>query len=80
MRSSNVLDVDYNKEEIYEAIKKCFKDSDFIFACQNVENPYGVGNAGIKIANILAEMDVDLKKLLRKEMTIKGVKTKEGFK
>ncbi len=80
LRALNVIDANYNKEEIYKAIKKCSTDSDFISSCQRVENPYGVGDAGKKIAKILAEIDIDLKKLLRKEMTLKGVKTKEGFK
>ena len=79
LRAKNVLDVNYNAKEIYKTIKFSLSDKDFLRLCKNTENPYGVGDAGIKIAKVLAESDVDLKKMLRKEMTIQGEVNEDGW-
>lgn len=57
----------------------CIFDESFRQTIQECINPYGVGDAGLKISNILDELEMDNKKLLRKEMTLKGRKKNEWF-
>jgi len=68
LRSSNVIDTTYNKTEIIETMNKALFDSNFRDICRNCDNPYGVGDAGKKIANILSEIDLD-RNLYIKKMT-----------
>lgn len=69
LRAANVLHSEYDSEEIYTLTKKCF-DGEFIAQCRRIINPYGVGDAGRKIACVLASEDFNLKRILRKKMTI----------
>lgn len=69
LRAENVLDVGYNCSEILAAIKKSLYDDDFRSKCNNCHNPYGVGNSGNKIAEILANADLG-PGLIQKKMTI----------
>jgi len=69
LRAENVLHVEYDAGEIYQAVKGCWEDA-FRAKCKNIVNPYGVGDAGLKIANILANADLDKVKVLRKKMTV----------
>jgi len=66
LRGVNVIDVDYNGSEIYNAIRKCLQDQSFREICRAGENPYGVGDVGKKIADILTRQPYDLHKLLTK--------------
>lgn len=68
LRADNVIDVPYKTEDILAAIRKCTDDDKFRHHCQQVKNPYGAGNAGEKIAQILATVNCD-SKLLQKKMT-----------
>lgn len=63
-----MIDADYDCESIYNAAKRCLFDDDFRKTCRECENPYGTGDAGIKVAHVLAEVPIDLK-LLQKVMT-----------
>ena len=56
LRAENVLDADYNKDDITKSTLACFHDADFLLKCQNAVNPYGVGDAGKKIASILSSI------------------------
>ena len=56
---------------IYSATRRCFHDDEFRNLCRFCSNPYGQGNAGKKIAEVLASVPLD-QKLLRKRMTLKG--------
>ena len=67
-RAENVIDVDYDKEQIKAAIKKALYDEDFKREVKNCKNPYGDGKAGVRIADILSKIKVD-KKLLQKRLT-----------
>lgn len=71
LRADNVIDAGYDAGTIAEAVWRCFNDDAFRNRCQNCKNPYGVGNAGEKIANILSNVAFDAQ-LLRKRMTLKG--------
>jgi UDP-N-acetylglucosamine 2-epimerase (non-hydrolysing)/GDP/UDP-N,N'-diacetylbacillosamine 2-epimerase (hydrolysing) len=68
LRSNNVLDVPYEADKILAAIETCVEDETFRRQCQTCENPYGAGNAGPKIAEVLATIPFDTQ-LLRKKMT-----------
>jgi UDP-N-acetylglucosamine 2-epimerase (non-hydrolysing)/GDP/UDP-N,N'-diacetylbacillosamine 2-epimerase (hydrolysing) len=68
LRAKNIIDTGYDVKEIYCAVKKCIEDADFRDMCHACENPYGIGDAGKKIADILATVPVDLK-LIQKKMT-----------
>jgi UDP-N-acetylglucosamine 2-epimerase (non-hydrolysing)/GDP/UDP-N,N'-diacetylbacillosamine 2-epimerase (hydrolysing) len=71
LRADNVLDVDYSATAIEAAVRRCLFDDRFREHCRSVENPYGMGDAGRKIADVLARVPLD-QTLLRKAMTLKG--------
>ena len=68
LRSTNVIDTGYDKAEIKTAIRNCLRDKAFRKKCAACDNPYGIGNAGEKIAVMLAEAPTG-KKMLQKKMT-----------
>jgi UDP-N-acetylglucosamine 2-epimerase len=68
LRGDNVIDASYDAGAITAAIERCTTDQDFRCLCQTCENPYGGGNAGPQIAEVLATMPINLQ-LLQKKMT-----------
>lgn len=64
-KASNVIDVDYNREEILEAIKY-IESEEYIEILKNCDNPYGNGKSCENICNILKKIDIN-DKLLNKE-------------
>lgn len=78
LRAENVVDSEYNAKEIYEKIILCLGD-EFRENCKKLINPYGIGDAGIKIADFLANVDLSPRKVLRKKMTLKGQKNENGW-
>lgn len=77
LKGDNVIDVDYKATAIHSAIAQCLYDDAYRQRCRDVKNPYYLGGAGRKIAEILASVDIDTK-LLRKAMTLKG-ETQNGW-
>ncbi|MDX8400572.1 MAG: UDP-N-acetylglucosamine 2-epimerase [Gallionellaceae bacterium] len=71
LRGENVIDADYDSEEIDVAIRKCLFDEEFRLLCRVAENPYWLGDAGPKIAEVLATVKLD-QQIIRKRMTLKG--------
>jgi UDP-N-acetylglucosamine 2-epimerase (non-hydrolysing)/GDP/UDP-N,N'-diacetylbacillosamine 2-epimerase (hydrolysing) len=71
LRGENVLDASYNEDVIRDAILRCLYDEEFRSLCRAAENPYWLGDAGTKIANVLAEIPLD-KRMIRKRMTLMG--------
>jgi UDP-N-acetylglucosamine 2-epimerase (non-hydrolysing)/GDP/UDP-N,N'-diacetylbacillosamine 2-epimerase (hydrolysing) len=71
LRGQNVIDASYRSGEISSAIRRCLFDTEFRELCFTVENPYWLGDAGPKIAKVLAEIALD-QNLIRKKMTLKG--------
>jgi UDP-hydrolysing UDP-N-acetyl-D-glucosamine 2-epimerase len=67
-RAENIIDVDYDGEEIKKAIQKALFDKEFREKARSCKNVYGDGKAGIRIANILGELQIN-RKLLDKRMT-----------
>lgn len=68
LRSNNVIDVDYNRDQILTAIETCIYDKKFREKCSKCENPYGVGDAGRKIVQVLSKISID-KNLIQKKIT-----------
>jgi UDP-N-acetylglucosamine 2-epimerase len=68
LRATNVLDVPYDAEAIEAALRRSVTDEAFRRQCATCENPYGAGNAGSKITEVLATIPID-RDLLRKRMT-----------
>lgn len=71
LRGQNVVDVDYNADNIISIVNKCFYDDEFRTQCKTTNNPYYLGDAGKKIADVLASVSLD-QKLIRKKMTLLG--------
>lgn len=69
LRADNVLDAAYDKDALLAAMRKCLFDDAFRRHCGSVHNPYGAGDSGAKIANVLSTVPLN-GDLLRKKMTI----------
>jgi len=67
-RAENVIDIDHDKNEIIGAIEMILQDKIFKLNLTECVNPYGSGNAGVTIADILSTIKLD-KALLQKKMT-----------
>lgn len=68
LRADNVIDVGYQTDEILDAIDRCLHDREFRAQVRDARNPYGSGNAGPRIAEVLATIPLD-QALIRKRMT-----------
>jgi UDP-hydrolysing UDP-N-acetyl-D-glucosamine 2-epimerase len=77
LRGENVLDAAYSNDLIAAAVQRCLFDEDFRANCRQAENPYWLGDAGPKIANVLATVELG-QSLIRKRMTLKG-EAKDGW-
>lgn len=72
LSADNLLRVGYDSDEIYEAISKSLFDKKFRHISATCKNPYGVGDAGKKIADVLATVELG-HKIITKGMTLKTV-------
>ena len=77
LRGENVIDADYDADSIYTATWRCLYDDDFRELSQKAENPYWLGDAGPKIADVLATAPLG-QGIIRKRMTLKG-ETQDGW-
>ena len=77
LRAKNVVDADYDTRSVLDAVHRCLEDEAFRGECRSCENPYGVGDAGVKIAKEIASVSLGTK-LIRKRMVLEG-KSKEGW-
>lgn len=59
LRGENIIDVGYNINEIYDAVKKSLTDDAFIRKCKGSTNPYGIGGAGKSIAKIVNSIELN---------------------
>lgn len=80
LRGDNVIDADYDVEEIYAAVRICLFDAKFRAICAATKNPYGGGQAGKLIAESLATVDLDPRHILRKKMTLAGEREGSWFR
>ena len=77
LRAENVIDADYDADAIEKAILKGLNDEAFRQICRTCRNPYGQGDAGKNIADIVARVPIG-DQLLVKRMTLEGV-TQDGW-
>ena len=77
LRGENVIDADYDAGALYQAVQRCLFDNEFRAICATAANPYYLGDAGPKIADVLATVPLD-QALIRKRMTLKG-ETRDGW-
>lgn len=77
LRGENVLDADYDIDAIYKATRRCLYDKDFRALSQRAANPYWLGEAGPKIADVLATVPLD-QKIICKHMTLRG-ESRDGW-
>ena len=77
LRGANVMDTNYGEDAIYAAIRRCLDDAEWRQACRSTPNPYGVGDAGKKIANVLENVELD-QRLIRKRMMLEG-RVRDGW-
>jgi UDP-hydrolysing UDP-N-acetyl-D-glucosamine 2-epimerase len=68
LRSTNVIDVGYDRMAIKSAIGRCLHDDEFLAGVRQCTNPYGSGKAGSAIAAVLATIDIN-PALVQKKMT-----------
>jgi UDP-N-acetylglucosamine 2-epimerase (non-hydrolysing)/GDP/UDP-N,N'-diacetylbacillosamine 2-epimerase (hydrolysing) len=68
LRADNVMDVPYEAAIIAAAVRRATYDEAFREQCQTCSNPYGAGDAGARIAEVLATMPLD-RRLIQKRMT-----------
>ena len=71
LRGENVLDAGYSSDQIFAAVNKGLYEEEFRELCRSANNPYWLGEAGPKIANILATTSLD-QNLIRKKMMLRG--------
>ncbi len=69
LAGENVIHTGYGREEVLAAVRRALNDKSFQKTCREGKNPYGVGDAGKKIAEVLARIPLD-GKLITKQMTI----------
>jgi UDP-N-acetylglucosamine 2-epimerase (non-hydrolysing)/GDP/UDP-N,N'-diacetylbacillosamine 2-epimerase (hydrolysing) len=72
-----VLDAEYDAAAIHAAVLRCLFDETFRMRCLVAPNPYWLGDAGPKIADVLAKVPLD-QALIRKRMTLIG-ETRDGW-
>ncbi len=68
-RALNVIDVDYDKEEIKNAILKAIHDEEFKDTLNKSINPYGDGKTGKRVTDILSKIKLD-NKLMNKKLNL----------
>lgn len=68
LRAENVIDTGYDEAEIDAALQRCIADREFRARCQRGQSPYGAGDAGPRIAQVLASQALDAR-LIQKKMT-----------
>jgi UDP-N-acetylglucosamine 2-epimerase (non-hydrolysing)/GDP/UDP-N,N'-diacetylbacillosamine 2-epimerase (hydrolysing) len=71
LRAANVIDAPHDAAAIANAIRRAVAHDAFRRSCRTCENPYGEGNAGIRIADTLARTASNAA-LLRKKLTWDG--------
>jgi UDP-hydrolysing UDP-N-acetyl-D-glucosamine 2-epimerase len=69
LAAKNVIKTNYEPSNIINAIEKALTEN-FRKKCKSIKNPYGIGRAGVKVANVLAKIKIN-NDLIVKKMTIK---------
>ncbi len=67
-RGNNVIDVDYDREQIETAIEKSLNDKKYLNSLAKIKNPWGDGKTTSRVAKILENIKID-SRLLTKQIT-----------
>lgn len=67
IQADNVINVDFNKQDIIAAIHKIYNDKEYLEKLKYIKNPYGDGNSSQRICEILKSIEIDAK-LVNKEL------------
>jgi len=62
----NIIHCPADSKIIFNKITKILKNDDFYKKCKKINNPYGKGNAGKKIASYLANLKIDQSIIIKK--------------
>lgn len=68
LQNKNIINVGYNKSEIINAIRKSLQDDQYLDTLRGIKNLWGDGKTGIKVVNILEDLEIN-QKLLSKQIT-----------
>jgi GDP/UDP-N,N'-diacetylbacillosamine 2-epimerase (hydrolysing) len=68
LQAKNVINVEFDKDKIKDAINYAMNDSTFISNLKGIKNPYGDGNSSKRIVKIMQEVNIN-NDLLIKELT-----------
>ncbi|NNF25330.1 MAG: UDP-N-acetylglucosamine 2-epimerase (hydrolyzing) [Rhodobacteraceae bacterium] len=66
LAGGNVINVGYDAEEIFAAIRRSTADDAYRKAVSEAPNPYGAGDTGPRVAGILGALDLKDPRILRK--------------
>ncbi|OGR98199.1 MAG: UDP-N-acetyl-D-glucosamine 2-epimerase, UDP-hydrolysing [Elusimicrobia bacterium RBG_16_66_12] len=69
LRAKNLIDIGYDEKALLRAVERCVSDARFLKTVRTCANPYGRGDAGRRIAAVLAKVPLD-RRLITKETTI----------
>lgn len=70
LAAENVLHADYDADAIFAAVETALFDEAFRSTCREIDNPYGEGDSGRRIAEVLATVQLG-PRLITKKMTLK---------
>ena len=59
LRAKNVIDVNYNSNNIISAIQYVLNNKEFIKSVKKIKNPYGDGKSSKRIVSILKKIDIE---------------------
>lgn len=65
-RGDNVIDVGYDRNQIFKAIKRSLEDKDYHQHLAKITNPWGDGNTGSRVRKILEDLEFDSKLLVKR--------------
>lgn len=69
LRADNVIDVPYDAAKIEAVIRHCIEDESWRAHCGKCENPYGKGDAGLRISEVFSTVELNLS-LIQKRMML----------
>ena len=67
LKPKNIINTDYNRNDIYNKIKFCMSNKEYLKTIKSLKNPYGDGKSSLKIVRILSR--IDLTKSTQKQNT-----------
>ena len=65
LRSNNIIDVTHDRVDIEDAINFAISDKKFISSIRKTKGPYGDGTAGKRIVELIKEVTIDKKLLVK---------------